>query len=100
MLERGVDPARPPAERATGRAARIDIRTAFHLATASGGNALDLPVGRFAVGYQFDALADTQAERGTIRLFDEADAGSVLDKILYTASTANITTVWVGGRGV
>nr|WP_269456168.1 guanine deaminase [Rhizobium quercicola] len=101
MLESGVDPARPPAERGTGPAARIDIRTAFHLATAGGGDALDLPVGRFAVGYQFDALAvDTQAERGTIRLFDETDAGGILDKILYTASTANIATVWVGGRGV
>jgi guanine deaminase len=101
LLEEGVDPALPPATR--GRpGARIDWQTAFHLATAGGADALDLPVGRFAPGCAFDALCiDTRAAAGTIRLFDDYDdAQSALQKILFTASRANVKTVWVQGRAV
>ncbi|MDC0744819.1 guanine deaminase [Polyangium mundeleinium] len=101
MLESGVDPALPPETR--GRpSSRIDIRDAFHLATAAGADALDLPVGRFAPGYHFDAVrVDTVAPNGTIRLFDELDAPEdVLAKIVYTASRANLAEVWVAGRRV
>jgi len=101
LLEEGVDPALPQATR--GRpGARIDWQTAFHLATAGGADALDLPVGRFAPGCAFDALCiDTGAAAGTIRLFDGYDdAQSVLQKILFTASRANVKTVWVQGRAV
>lgn len=98
MLEEGVDPARPKAER--GRpGARVDIRTAFHLATAGGADVLDLPVGRFVPGCHFDALLiDPQAPGGTIRLDDADTAEDILQQILYTASRANISRVWVGGR--
>ncbi|MDI1430146.1 guanine deaminase [Polyangium sorediatum] len=101
MLESGVDPALPPETR--GRpSARIDIRDAFHLATAAGADALDLPVGRFEPGCHFDAVrVDTTAPNGTIRLFDELDAPEdVLAKIVYTASRANLAEVWVAGRRV
>ena len=101
MLESGVDPALPPETR--GRpSSRIDIRDAFHLATAAGADALDLPVGRFAPGCHFDAvLVDTTAPHGTIRLFDGLDAPEdVLAKIVYTASRANLADVWVAGRRV
>ena len=64
--------------------------------------ALDLPVGQFAPGYQFDAMAiDTRVERGTIRLWDDLDQGeTILQKIIYSASKPNIAKVWVGGRQV
>jgi guanine deaminase len=98
MLETGVDPARPAAERLGQAHARIDFREAFHLATAGGGEALGLPVGRFAPGYHFDAIAvDPAAEKGTIRLWDDDIGEDVLQAILYTASKPNIAKVWVGG---
>jgi guanine deaminase len=103
LLESGTDPDRPRSLR--GRAdgsARIDVRTAFHLATAGGGKALDLPIGQFAPGFHFDAMAlDPEAANGGIRLFDpvEHDDG-LLQKILYQANRANIASVWVDGNAV
>ena len=101
MLEDGVDPDKPPDMRGS-RDSRIDWRTAFHLATAGGADVLDLPVGSFAPGRQFDAIAvDTAAPLGTLRIFDDVDdLESVLQKIVYGASRANIADVWVGGRRV
>ncbi|MDO6963344.1 guanine deaminase [Rhizobium alvei] len=102
MFETGVDPDRAPEERASGAARRIDFRQAFHVATAGGAKALDLPVGQFTKGYLFDAIVvDTRAEKGTIRLFDDRDAGeTILQKIVYGASRANIAEVYVGGQQV
>ncbi|TCL65146.1 guanine deaminase [Rhizobium sp. BK251] len=102
LLESGVDPGLPPEERGTFGTARIDFRDAFYVATAGGGIALDLPVGQFSPGYQFDAfVVDTTAEKGTIRLWEELDRGEdILQKIIYTASRANIGAVWVSGRSV
>lgn len=102
MLESGTDPDLAPEARSGRADTRIDFRDAFYLATTGGGIALDLPIGRFEPGYQFDALViDTTAEKGTIRLWDDLDHGeSILQKIVYTASKPNITTVWVGGRSI
>ncbi len=102
MLESGVDPALPPEKRGAGGNARIDFRDAFYLATTGGGVALDLPVGLFAPGYRFDAIAiDTTAVNGAIRLWDELDAGDhILQKIINTASRANISDVWIDGKTV
>jgi guanine deaminase len=102
MLETGTDPNLPPEARSRQSNSRVDFRDAFYLATTGGGIALDLPIGRFEPGYQFDALAiDTTAENGTIRLWDDLDRGdAVLQKIVYTASKPNIATVWVSGRPV
>lgn len=99
MLETGTDPDLAPQDRSTRGDTRIDFRTAFHLATAGGGAALGLPIGRFAPGYQFDAvLIDPQAPLGSIRLWPELHQGDeVLQKIIYTASRPNIARVWVGG---
>lgn len=99
-LESGVDPALARAAR--GRAdSRISVATAFYLATAAGGEALDLPVGRIAPGYAFDAIGiDPQAEHGTIRLWDETDDDLILQTIVLTASRANIAAVWTSGTPV
>ena len=101
ILESGADAGRPRGERASGAPARIDFREAFHLATAGGAQARDLPVGRFAPGYAFDAvLVDAAAEQGGIRLFGEEDGETILQKIVYGAARANIVKVWVDGRAV
>jgi guanine deaminase len=100
MLEEGVDAALPPGERRRP-GTRIDWRTAFHLATAGGADALDLPVGLFAPGRAFDAiLVDTATPAGGIRLDDEADPETILQKIIYTASRANLAAIYVAGRAV
>lgn len=100
MLEDGVDPALPP-DRRGRKASRIDMATAFHLATAGGGEALDLPIGSFAVGQKFDALLiDPNAAGGTIRLFGETDPIAIFEKIMYAASRPNIAAVWVDGHHV
>ncbi|MGO4842833.1 amidohydrolase family protein, partial [Rhizobiaceae sp. 2RAB30] len=55
-LASGVDAALPRAERGVANS-RITTAEAFWLATAGGGEALGLPIGVFAPGYEFDALA-------------------------------------------
>lgn len=98
ILESGADPDRPADERRRPHS-RVDFRTAFHVATAGGGIALDLPIGQFAPGYHFDALRiDTAAPDGGIRSFGATDPDLILQKIVYSASRANIGTVWVGGQ--
>ena len=109
MARRRLAPARVrrrsprlPRERRGRAGARIDFRDAFHLATAGGGDALDLPLGRFAPGNHFDAIVvDPAAPAGTIRIDDDLDdAEDVLQKIIFTASRANIASVFVGGEPV
>ncbi|MFT4181265.1 MAG: guanine deaminase [Rhizobium sp.] len=102
MLQSGVDPTLSAAARSVFGPAQIDFRDAFYIATSGGGLALDLPVGQFTPGYQFDAvLIDAAAEKGTVRLFDDRDEGEgILQKIIYTASKSNIAATWVGGRKV
>ena len=102
LLESGVDPNLAPEDRATFGAARIDFRDAFHIATAGGGQALDLPIGQFTPGYHFDAIVvDTKADSSPIRLWDDLDRGDgILQKIIYAAGRANITDRWVGGRHI
>jgi len=99
-LESGVDAGLEQAVR--GRpGSRIGLATAFHCATAGGGDALDLPVGRFSPGYFFDAIMiDPEAPDGTIRLWDEDDDELVLQTILLTASRANVAAVWTNGTCV
>jgi len=97
MLDAGVDASKMQAERGISGSA-VTMATAFHLATAGGGIALDLPIGQFAPGYRFDAMAiDVSREAGGVRLFDETQPTAILEKILYTATRANIAEVWVDG---
>lgn len=100
MLDTGVDPGKAQAERGVAGSA-VTMATAFHLATAGGGNALDLPIGQFAPGYRFDAMAiDASHEAGGVRLCGETEPIAILEKILYTATRANIAQVWVDGISV
>jgi guanine deaminase len=100
LLESGVDPElnRPSRRR---EASRIDAVTAFWLATAGGGIALDLPVGLFARGYQFDAiLIDANVPNSNLHLDPTDMPEEVLQKVVYSASRANLREVWVAGRSV
>ncbi len=100
MLEDGVDATDSRETRGTP-GSRIDIATAFHLATAGGGEALDLPIGTFELGRSCDALViDPATPDGTIRLFGETDPAAILEKTLYTASRPNLATVLVAGERV
>lgn len=100
MLQDGVEP-QLPANRRGRTGAAVELATAFHCATAGGGEALDLPIGKIAVGYKADLIAiDTTASQGGIRLFEETDLSLILQKILYTATRANIAAVYVDGMRV
>lgn len=101
MLEDGVDPRRPAAERGSP-GSRIDFREAFWLATAGGGEVLDVPVGRLAPGWRFDAqLIDTDVPESNLRVFAGIDSlEDAFQKIVYNATRANIRKVWVDGRVV
>jgi guanine deaminase len=97
-LESGVDPAQNRDQRRRPDS-RIDAVTAFWLATAGGGIALDLPVGVFKEGFQFDAiLVDARARDSNLRLDTNDTPEEVLQKIIYQAGRANIREVWVANR--
>jgi guanine deaminase len=97
-LENGVNPALARQERRSP-GARITAEEAFWLATAGGGIALDLPVGQFASGYQFDAMVLDHALSGSnLAVSPGDDAGEILQKIVYNGCRRNVTEVWVGGR--
>ncbi len=99
MLDEGVDPDLGANSRGR-RGARQDWRIGFHLATAGGAAALGLDAGQFAPGFSFDGqMIDLDARGGTIRIVDEIDNPDILlEKILFTASRANIAETWVAGR--
>jgi guanine deaminase len=99
-LESGVNPRLSRALRRTPDS-RIDAATAFWLATAGGGVALDLPIGMFREGYQFDAMVlDGQRPESNLQLARDAAPDVVLQKIVYHASRADISEVWVANRRV
>jgi guanine deaminase len=100
MLETGTDAALP-AERRGSPDARIDVRTAFRLATAGGGEALDLPIGLFRPGYAFDAIVvQSGLPDGNVVFASEESGDTVLQRIVMGAGRGDIARVWVGGRVV
>jgi len=99
-LESGVDPTLSRSGRRSP-GSRIDAPTAFWLATAGGGIALDLRVGLFREGYQFDAVVIDPATRSSnLRLENGAAPDEVLQKIVYHGARANIVEAWVANRRV
>jgi guanine deaminase len=99
-LESGVDP-RSSRELRRSPDSRIDAATAFWLATAGGGIALDLPIGVFGEGYQFDAIVlDGRTPDSNLRLAENAAPEEILQKIVYHATRADIKEVWVANRRV
>jgi guanine deaminase len=100
MLESGVDPALSRQQRRRPDS-RIDALTGFWLATAGGGIALDLNVGVFREGYQFDAMVvDAGVANSNLRLDRNDTPEEIIQKIIYNAARANIGEVWVANRRV
>jgi guanine deaminase len=98
LLESGADPALPP-ERRGVPGSRIDFRTAFRLATAAGGEALDLPIGLFRPGYAFDAILLQSGLPDGSLIFGPEEAGdTILQRIVMGAGRGDIARVWVAGR--
>lgn len=99
-LESGVDAAQARDQRRHPDA-RVDVTTAFWLATAGGGVALDLPIGVFREGFQFDALLIDARVAGSNLHFDADDTPEeILQKIVYHCARVNIREVWVANRRV
>ncbi|MGJ8583368.1 MAG: guanine deaminase [Marinosulfonomonas sp.] len=99
MLEDGVDPTLPADAR--GRAdSRIDFREAFWLATAGGAEVMDLPVGQFKPGYQFDAILVQLPEPYLAGTNETPDPEAMLQKMLMLAQSHDVKGTWVGGRQV
>ena len=100
-LEDGVNPDLPSAERGAA-GARIDFREAFWMATAGGGEALGLKVGKFVRGYAFDAIVvDAGEPDSNLIIWEDMDSGDdILQKIIYNADRRNIKRVWVQGEQV
>ena len=97
LLEHGVDPRTPRSQRGTPDM-RIEPVTAFWLATAGGGEALDLDIGLFKEGWHFDAiLVDANAEGSNVLVWPEDSHADVLQKIVYNAGRANVAKAWVAG---
>jgi guanine deaminase len=97
-LESGVDSRLSRLQRHLENS-RIDAPTAFWLATAGGGLALDLPIGILSKGYQFDAIVIDPVAPGSNLRIDSADRPEeILQKIVQHASRTNIREVWVGNR--
>jgi guanine deaminase len=79
--------------------ASINFKEAFWMATAGGGEALGLKVGRFNEGYCFDAIVvDTAVAESNLIIWSDMDSlEDVLQKIVYNARRPNVRTVWVQG---
>jgi guanine deaminase len=97
ILDHGVDPALPSTSRGRPGSA-VDFRNAFWLATAGGAEVLDLNIGLFEPGRQFDAMLVNTARAGSnLMTHNEDDAEDVLQKIVYAATRADIEAVWTDG---
>lgn len=101
MRESGIDPSLPQAQRGVPRS-RITVAEAFWLATAGGGEAVGLKVGKFEPGYKFDAIVvDIASPQSNIRHASDSDSEQDLfEKIVLNANRANIAGVWVNGTNV
>jgi guanine deaminase len=101
LREDGVD-ATVPADRRGRPGSRITLPEAFWMATAGGGQALDLPIGLLAPGYAFDAIVITTDRPGSnLAVWREVnDWEDVFAKIVHGATRDDIVTVWVQGDAV
>ena len=98
MLEDGVDPAVEGPLR--GRPdSRIDIITAFHLATVGGAEVLGIDAGLLAPGNVFDAFIVDTGPQNSIEIWPEVDDDArIFEKVVRGTRAADISAVWVNGR--
>lgn len=97
MLEEGVDPKLPKETRGVP-SSRITMNEAFYLATAGGGDALSLPIGKIEENFAWDVqIIDTLIPSAKLPLFNER-LDEVFEKIMYLSRPENIREVWVQGN--
>lgn len=100
MLEDGVDVNAEASSRGVG-SSRIDVPTAFWMATVGGAEVLGLPAGLLAPGRVFDAVAVDTTRSSMFEGWPALDDWPRLfEKVVRGASATDITTVWVDGRDV
>lgn len=100
MLEDGVNPAVAREARRTADS-RMDIVTAFWMATVGGADLLGIDAGLLAPGRLFDAIAvDLSAEAGASIWPDVDDWSRRFEKAVRRSRANAITAVWVNGRQV
>ncbi len=100
MLEDGVNSTLPPQDR--GRPdSRIDIITAFYLATVGGAEVLGIDAGLLAQGRVFDAFVVEAGPERSVEVWPDVDDHTrVFEKLVRGAHTTDISTVWVNGKQV
>lgn len=98
MLNEGVDPSLPGERRGRGNSA-ITLNNAFYAATAGGGIALDLPIGKLEKGYAFDVQI-IDLSKNIPLFYPEKKDEDLFHKILLLSESQNIKEVWVQGEKV
>lgn len=95
ILEDGVNTKISSQERGVPNS-RISINTAFYLATAGGGESLQLPIGRIQESYTWDIqIVDTTS----FPIFNpDEPLNDIFQKIMYHTRSEHIKEVWVQGE--
>ena len=98
MLNDGVDPALGSDIRGRKDSA-ITLNRAFYLATAGGGQALKLPIGKLEKDYAFD-IQILKIDNTIPHFYDEISDIDILHKLLLLSESSNIKEVYVQGERV
>lgn len=97
MLEDGVDSSCCSEKRGVKKSS-ISLNEAFYLATAGGGTALSLPIGKLEPQYAWDVQILTTEQ---LPIFSENESlQSIFQKLVYLARPEDIQEVWVQGKQV
>lgn len=98
MLNEGVDPSLPSVRRGRTHSG-ITLNNAFYSATAGGGIALDLPVGKLEKGYAFDVQILDPGKNIPL-FYPEKKEEDLFHKLLLLSESRNLKEVWVQGDRV
>ncbi len=97
MLEDGVDVDRQGPIRGRSNS-RIDIITAFWMATVGGADLLGIPAGLLAPGRYFDAVAVDRRQLAPAPLADDRPWDHRFEQLVRNAGPKAIKHVWVDGH--
>lgn len=98
MLNDGVNPALESDKRGR-KDSSITLNRAFYLATAGGGEALKLPIGKLEKDYAFD-IQILKIDDTIPHFYEEISDIDILHKLLLLSESSNIKEVYVQGERV
>lgn len=98
MLNDGVNPALESDKRGR-KYSSITLNRAFYLATAGGGEALKLPIGKLEKDYAFD-IQILKIDDTIPHFYEEISDIDILHKLLLLSESSNIKEVYVQGERV